>query len=278
MVDAVGYSLADCKKIRQHIEAVTINDIFLAATGGALRKYLAVKGELPEASLNAMMPLSTRGEHAGRDAGNQVGLAAVPLGTDIDDPLARLHAVHRAANRGKSVAAALGKDLPARLVDALPAVVVEQVTRSALVPLVNVTVSNVRGPEQPLYMAGAKLQMFMPLSIIIDGIGLNLTGLSYNGTLWVCFVSCRKMLPDPAVFVKCLAESFDELVAAAVGKKDAPVAVRSAAKRTRRTDAARGDAEKPAAGLPAGKKTTPKTAVKKRAVGEAGASRGNTGK
>jgi len=273
VVDSVGYSLADCKKIRQHVAAVTINDIFLAATGGALRKYLAVKGELPATSLNAMMPLSTRrDEHAGRDAGNQVGVAAVPLGTDIDDPLARLLAVHRAANRGKSVSAALGKDLPARLVDVLPAVVVEQVTRSALVPLVNVTVSNVRGPDHPLYMAGAKLQMFMPLSIIIDGIGLNLTGLSYNGTLWVCFVSCRKMLPDPAVFVKCLNESFAELVAAAVGSTASTAEIRPAAKRTRRTVVApRENAEKPAAEKPARKNNPAKAPAKKRAAKETGA-------
>jgi hypothetical protein len=99
---------------------------------------------------------------------------------------------------------------------------------------VNVTVSNVRGPDKQLYMAGAKLQMFTPVSIIIDGIGLNLTGLSYNGTLWVCFVSCRKMLPDPAVFVKCLTESFAELVAAAVAKKASKAEVKPA-RRTRRT-------------------------------------------
>ncbi|HYO27655.1 MAG TPA: wax ester/triacylglycerol synthase family O-acyltransferase [Azonexus sp.] len=280
VVDSVGYSLADCKKIRQHVAAVTINDIFLAATGGALRKYLAVKGELPATSLNAMMPLSTRrDEHAGRDAGNQVGVAAVPLGTDIDDPLARLLAVHRAANRGKSVSAALGKDLPARLVDVLPAVVVEQVTRSALVPLVNVTVSNVRGPDHPLYMAGAKLQMFMPLSIIIDGIGLNLTGLSYNGTLWVCFVSCRKMLPDPAVFVKCLNESFAELVAAAVGRTASPAEVRPAAKRTRRTVVApRESAEKPAAEKSARKKNPAEAPAKKWAAKETGATPERTGK
>ena len=280
VVNSVGYSLADCKKIRQHVAAVTINDIFLAATGGALRKYLAVKGELPATSLNAMMPLSTRrDEHAGRDAGNQVGVAAVPLGTDIDDPLARLLAVHRAANRGKSVSAALGKDLPARLVNVLPAVVVEQVTRSALVPLVNVTVSNVRGPDHPLYMAGAKLQMFMPLSIIIDGIGLNLTGLSYNGTLWVCFVSCRKMLPDPALFVKCLDESFAELVAAAVGRTASPAEVRPAAKRTRRTVVApRESVEKPVAEKPARKKNPAKAPAKKRAAKETGATPERTGK
>ena len=279
VVDSVGYSLADCKKIRQHVAAVTINDIFLAATGGALRKYLALKGELPGTSLNAMMPLSIRGEHAERDAGNQVGLAAVPLGTDIDDPLARLHAVHRAANRGKSVSAALGKDLPARLVDVLPAVVVEQVTRNALVPLVNVTVSNVRGPDHSLYMAGAKLQMFMPLSIIIDGIGLNVTGFSYNGTLWVCFVSCRKMLPDPAVFVKCLNESFAELLAAAVGSTASPAEVRPAARRTRRTVVApRESAEKPAAVKPARKKSPAEAPTKMRTAKKAGATPERTGK
>jgi diacylglycerol O-acyltransferase / wax synthase len=279
VVDSVGYSLADCKKIRQHVAAVTINDIFLAATGGALRKYLALKGELPGTSLNAMMPLSIRGEHAGRDTGNQVGVAVVPLGTDIDDPLARLLAVHRAANRGKSVSAALGKDLPARLVDVLPAVVVEQVTRNALVPLVNVTVSNVRGPDHSLYMAGAKLQMFMPLSIIIDGIGLNLTGLSYNGTLWVCFVSCRKMLPDPAVFVKCLNESFAELLAAAVGSTASPAEVRPAARRTRRTVVApRESAEKPAAVKPARKKSPAEAPTKKRTAKKAGATPERTGK
>jgi diacylglycerol O-acyltransferase / wax synthase len=216
VVDAVSYSLADCAKIREHVAGVTINDIFLAAAGGALRKYLDLKGELPSGSLNAMMPLSTRDEHTARDANNQVGLAVVSLGSDIADPLERLHAVHRGASRGKSVANALGREFPARLIDALPAMVVEQIASSVLVPMVNATVSNVRGPDAPLYLAGAKLQMFTPISIIIDGIGLNITGLSYNGQLWVCFVSCRKMLPDPGVFGKCLTESFAELIAAAL--------------------------------------------------------------
>lgn len=228
VVDAVSYSLADCAKIRERVAGVTINDIFLAAAGGALRKYLDLKGELPAGSLNAMMPLGTRDEHTSRDVSNQVGMTVVPLGSDIGDPLERLHAVHRAASRGKSVAAALGREFPARLIDALPAMVVEQIASSALVPMVNATVSNVRGPDVPLYMAGAKLQMFAPILIIIDGIGLNITGLSYNGKLWVCFVSCRRMLPDPGVFGKCLSESFAELVAAALAldqTDDQPAAV-----------------------------------------------------
>ena len=87
-------------------------------------------------------------------------------------------------------------------------------------------------------MAGAKLQMFTPVSIVIDGVGLNLTGLSYNGTLWVCFVSCRRMLPDPSVFVQCLNQSFDELVAVAAGKRQPGAGTGPAAPRTRRAAAA----------------------------------------
>ncbi|MGB8300727.1 MAG: WS/DGAT domain-containing protein, partial [Azonexus sp.] len=95
-----------------------------------------------------------------------------------------------------------------------------------LVSLCNVTVSNVRGPDLPLYMAGAQLELFLAVSIVFDGIGLNVTGFSYNGTLWVCFVACRDMLPDPEAFRDCLAESFAELLAAALahGKKPAAAA------------------------------------------------------
>ena len=238
VVDVVGLSLVDCNRIRQQFEGVTINDIFMATASGALRKYLELKGELPGASLNAMMPISTRGEYKGGDESNRVAMTALPLRTDIADPLERLLAVRQATSLGKSVSAALGKDLPARLVEVLPAFLVEQVMRSALVPLVNVTVSNVHGPDEALYLAGARLQMFTPVSIVIDGVGLNLTGLSYNGTLWVCFVSCRKMLPDPSVFVQCLNQSFDELVAAAVGKRKSGAETGASTPRTRRNVAA----------------------------------------
>jgi WS/DGAT/MGAT family acyltransferase len=275
VVDVAGLSLADCSRIRQHVEGVTINDIFMATASGALRKYLELKGELPAASLNAMMPISTRGRYKGGDESNQVGMTALPLRTDIADPLARLVAVRRATRLGKSISAALGKELPAKLVEVLPAFVVEQVMRTALMPLVNVTVSNVHGPDEALYLAGAKLQMFTPVSIVIDGVGLNLTGLSYNGTLWVCFVSCRRMLPDPSVFVQCLNESFDELVAAAVGKRTPGVEAGPAAPRVRRNVAATPPArDKVVAAAPARKGAVTKapagrTPVVDRVAGEA---------
>ena len=121
VVDAVGFSLADCKKIRQNVPEVTINDIFMAACGGALRAYLDAKGELPKKSLNAMVPMTTRGDVKDADAGNQVGMTAMPLRSDIADPIERLLAVRRGSGKSKALTAALGKELPGQLIQVLPA-------------------------------------------------------------------------------------------------------------------------------------------------------------
>jgi WS/DGAT/MGAT family acyltransferase len=238
VVDAVGISLADCQIIRQHIDDITINDIFMAATGGAIRKYLDRKGELPARTLNAMVPMSTRGGNKAMDAGNQFGMAPMALRTDIADPVERVLAIRRGTTKTKAATSALGKDLAAKLVQVIPAVVAEQLVRLGIVSLCNVTVSNVRGPDLPLYMAGAQLELFLAVSIVFDGIGLNVTGFSYNGTLWVCFVACRDMLPDPEEFGDCLTESFAELLSGALahGKKPAAATAKrkpAAAKRSR---------------------------------------------
>jgi WS/DGAT/MGAT family acyltransferase len=218
VVDAVGFSLAECKTIREHVDGITINDIFMAATGGGIRKYLERKGELPARTLNAMVPMSTRGGNKEMDSGNQIGMAPMALRTDLADPVERVLAIRRGTTRTKAATSALGKDLLARLVDVIPAVAAEQLVRVGLVAMCNVTVSNVRGPDVPLYMAGAQLELFLGVSIAFDGIGLNVTGFSYHGTLWVCFVACRKMVPDPADLCDCLRESFAELLAGAIAR------------------------------------------------------------
>ena len=233
VVDAVGFPLAECKKIRQHVPDVTINDIFLAACGGAVRAYLDAKGELPKKTMNAMMPMTTRGESKDADAGNQIGMTTMPLRTDIADPVERLLAVRRGSGKSKALSAALGKVLPARLIQVLPAVASKLLIKQGIVALSNVTVSNVRGPDVPLYMAGARLVLYLPISIAFDNLGLNVTGFSYHGTLWVCFVSCREMMPDPGVFADCLKQSFEELVQAAVASgAGKPAAVSTPRKRS----------------------------------------------
>ncbi len=225
VVDAVGYTLADCKTIRSHVDDVTINDIFLAACGGAVRTYLEGKKEKQKRTLFAMMPMTTRGAVKDMDAGNQIGLAPVALRTDIADPLERLLAVKRGAGQSKAASSAIGKDLPAKLVQIMPAVVSKRIMEQSLFSLCSTMVSNVRGPDVPLYMAGAQMQLFLPISILFDHVGLTITGFSYNGTLWVCFVACREMIPDPAHFAICLTDSFNDMVAAAVNSSKAPAPV-----------------------------------------------------
>ena len=216
VVDAVGFAMTDCKKIRQQVDNTTINDIFMAATSGAVRKYLEAKGELPSKGLNAMVPMTIRGANKGGDEGNQIGMTVMPLRSDIADPLDRLNAVKRGATKNKAMNAVIGKELPAQLIHVLPAGITELILTKGMMSLANMTVSNVRGPDIPLYMAGAQLVLFLPVSAISNDMGLNVTAFSYNGTLWVCFISCRKMMPDPSFFAQCLNESFDELVQAAV--------------------------------------------------------------
>jgi hypothetical protein len=84
-----------------------------------------------------------------------------------------------------------------------------------ILPGINMAVSNVRGPDQAMYLAGAKAMCFYPVSIPADGAGLNFTGVSYNGVMWVSMVSCRRMVPDPGVMLECMRGAWEELLAAA---------------------------------------------------------------
>jgi WS/DGAT/MGAT family acyltransferase len=212
---AVGLPLAEFKPIRAAVGGSTLNDLFLAIVGGALNKYLDDKGELPDTSMVAMVPMTLRGADKGGDRGNQVGFTMMPVYSEIADPLERLRAISESARTSKRVTDAVGKELARDLLEYLPAPVSEALLRNVRLPGVGLVVSNVRGPDVPLYMAGARLVNYSPISIALDGMGLNVTGFSYAGTMWICAVSCRHMLPDPAFFAACLRESFAELKEAA---------------------------------------------------------------
>jgi diacylglycerol O-acyltransferase / wax synthase len=195
------------------LEGVTINDLFLAIVGGALRRYLESKEELPATSLMALMPISVREEGRSSAGGNQVGGAPVPVHSDIADPLRRLKAVHHDSRSAKHGAEILGRGFLKSVLDELPHFAAEAFIRYVIYPQLNVTVSNVRGPEATLYVAGARLVHFYPVSIATDYVGLNHTGFSYNGVLWISAVACRNMLPDPGFYADCLRASFEELMA-----------------------------------------------------------------
>ena len=187
----------------------------MTTVGGALRRYLESKGELPDATLTCMVPMSFRGPDKSADLGNQIGMAVMPLHTELHDPIDRLQEIRRGAAKAKTFSGVVGRDLAARLFEVLPDAASELATRRLVLPQMSIVVSNVRGPDVPLFMAGARLVSFAPVSIAFDGLGLNVTGFSYHGTLWICAVACRDMLPDPAFFAECLRESFADLERAA---------------------------------------------------------------
>jgi len=218
-LDAVGLSLADCSEIRKNAGLGTVNDIFVTVVGGAIRDYLASKGEAPDGSLLGAMPMTLRGDDKSGDEGNQIAQAYYNLHSDIVDPVARLAAIVEEMGQLKQkMNTGLGKDFQARLLEILPASLVAKMITKEVGANSNGNVSNVRGPNQSLYMAGAKLERFIPFSIALDGCGLNITGFSYNGILWVAVTCCRQMMPDPEFFCECIENNLKDLKHAA-GKK-----------------------------------------------------------
>jgi len=220
VVDAAGLPMSDLARIRAAVEGTTVNDIFLCVVGGALHHYLKAKGELPAASLVALMPISLRKEiKAGAAAGNEVGGVPVPVHSDIADPLARLAACRKASEAAKAGSEVMGRGFLKALLNELPGAAADAFMRHYVLAQLNTTVSNVRGPDAQLHLAGARLVHFYPVSIATDHVGLNHTGFSYNGVLWITAVACRDMMPDPAFYADCMRKSFGELLEATARTK-----------------------------------------------------------
>lgn len=223
VMDGVDFQIEDFKTIKNAVEGATINDAVLAVVGGAMRKYLDHHNELPDASLVAMAPVSVRSEDARKDAGNQVSAMMVPLASNVEDPLERLAATHEGAMASKKLTNAIGAQLMTDFNNFIPSstagLAARMWTRMQLANNVpapfNCVVTNVPGPQFPLYSAGAKLVRNIGYGPVLDGMGLIHPVFSYCGQISISFTSCRSMMPDPAFYAECIQASFDELLAAA---------------------------------------------------------------
>ena len=224
--DAVEFALGDIKKIKDAVEGVTVNDVALSLCGGGLRKYLLAKNELPEESLVAMAPVNIRTKDKLGTAGNQVSQMTVRVGSDIEDPLKRLLAVNAGTANAKELTNAVGAKSMTDYAQFMPSTLSAGAARlssriglaNRMKPVYNCVITNVPGPQIPLYFTGAKLLASYGLGPAIDGMGLFHCIYSYAGKINVGVSACREMMPDPAFYHQCLQESFDELYAAAVGK------------------------------------------------------------
>ncbi len=202
------------RAIRKAVPGVTINDVVLAICAGGLRRYLSGRGELPAKPLVAMAPISVRVEEEG--AGNQVSAMLVGLATDVDNELDRLIRIRANTQRSKVHASALPAN---KITEFLPsetlAAAARVYTRTRLGghhrPFFNVTITNVPGPPVPLYVAGARIHSAFGMAPILDGLGLILVVLSYNGRISIGINSCEQIVPDPDNMAECIERAFHEL-------------------------------------------------------------------
>ena len=223
VVEGRRYDLQEVRAIKNAVPGATINDAVLTLIGGALRKYLEEKLELPDSSMIAMAPISVREEQGKGALGNQVAAMNVALGTDIADPRERLRSVHESAASSKAMTKAVGAKLMTDYSQFIPsttaALAARLYTEYGLADQMNLpfncVVTNVPGPQIPLYSAGARLVTQFGLGPVYDGMGLIFPVFSYCGSIMISLTACREMMPDPEFFGQCLDDSFDELKAAA---------------------------------------------------------------
>ena len=214
-------SLERIKAIRKQADA-TVNDVVLTICAAALRRYLIEKGDLPKKPLVAMVPISVRTEDERGTMGNQVSAMLVSLATDVEDPLERLRLVHESATGSKVHHQAIGARTLADYSQFIPfglaGVAARLYTRMHLAekhrPIFNLVITNVPGPQVPLYVAGARLLAHVGAAPIFDGMGLILPIFSYAGGLAIGATSSREIMPDIDVFTGYLADALDELEAA----------------------------------------------------------------
>ncbi len=191
----------------------TLNDIVLATCGGALRRFLDDRGELPEKPVTAGIPVSVRPKDD-ENAGNAITFIIATLGTDIEDPLERLTAIRASAQAAKAHVQSLPREAMTQYTVALMApTILSLLTGLAgrTRPVFNITVSNVPGPDKPLYFRGAELLATYPASIVTHGQALNITVQSYAGTMDFGFTGCHETLPHLQRIAVYTLEAFEEL-------------------------------------------------------------------
>jgi diacylglycerol O-acyltransferase / wax synthase len=266
-------SLEDAREIRRAF-GVTFNDVVMALCAAMLRDYLLLHDALPAEPLVAMVPISVRKPDEEDLFRNRVSALTCELATDEADPVKRLMRISRRMVEAKERFDPVSADALQDFTQFAPPAVAGQAMRllsrlrvaDRVNSPVNVVISNVPGPNHPLYSAGAELKHFYPVSTISDGIGLNLTVQSYNGQLDFGFVGDRDLVPDVWILVDLLHAAMKEL------HERARAAPRGAvASVSKRAPAERSVANKSAARKSTAKKAAPRKSAAKKSAARASA-------
>ncbi|HEV2372216.1 MAG TPA: wax ester/triacylglycerol synthase family O-acyltransferase [Streptosporangiaceae bacterium] len=218
----------DAVKAVKNAFGVSVNDVVMAMCAGALRRWLADDHDaLPDQPLVAMVPVSVRDQASVGTLGNKLSVMLSMLPTDVTDPASRLEVAHAATKIAKAQQAALPPGLVDRITDFAPPALMARAARVVFttgllhrLPPFNLTISNVPGPNIPVYLCGAKLLAYYPVSVVTDGQGLNITVLGYLGKLHFGLVGCRELVPDIDVLAGYLPGELELLSEAAKNRAD----------------------------------------------------------
>ncbi len=260
--DGVQFPLAEVRAIRAAVPGATVNDTVSGIVGGALRRYLQAKREAVDPSLVAIMPINTRRDAAERQAqGNTISVMTAAARTDIADPLERIAAINEATGRSKTISNAIGARELTDITKHSPAPTMMLASKLLLrgnfggsprMPFHNLCISNVPGPQFPIYLVGAKLAFFSVVAPVTDGFTLFFAVTSYDGKLFITVTSTPESVPDPEVMAQCLRDSFQEAKVAAETRAGKGTGRATRAKKARRA--------------PAGKRVAPARATPARAA------------
>ncbi len=243
---SLSFDLGDIKHIAKG-NGVTLNDVVMGICSGALRRYLADLNCVPDQPLLAGVPVSLR-EAGNTDMNTQASMMRISLASTVADPHARLMAINAASKAAKAASASMNSVMPTDfpslgvpwILSGMAALFGRSKLANNMPPVANVAISNVPGPKMALYMAGAKMVTYYPVSIVTHSLALNVTVQSYNGSLDFGLIACRKAMPDLPELAKYMQKSFDEMMAFTPAVKApepvqdavaaAPVAVKKVAK------------------------------------------------
>jgi diacylglycerol O-acyltransferase / wax synthase len=212
--DWLETELAHVKALRKAFDC-SVNDIILATVAGAVRDFLQRRRVRPERiDFRVSAPVSVRNEQERGQMGNRVSSWIVRLPLEEEDARARVVRIREATRELKASNQALGVDTIMKMAEFTPSMLMSLGVRAASGPI-NMIVTNVPGPQFPLFMLGAELQSLFPVVPLLDGTGVGIALFSYNGKLCWGFNGDFELMPDMRALVSAVARSFEELAKAA---------------------------------------------------------------
>jgi diacylglycerol O-acyltransferase len=227
-LDWATMEIREIKELRRTLGG-SLNDVVLTIATGAVRRFLQQRRVDPaKLDFRALVPVSVRTQDQGGKFGNRVSAWIVPLPVGEPDPLAQLKAISRTTAELKSSKQAVGAEVLTQVAEWTPATLLSLGARNAtrLLPF-NLVVTNVPGPQVPLYLLGAKMRQIYPYVPLADNLGLGIALFSYDGTLAWGFNADYELVPDLDQFVQAIRTSFQALreaagVVSAVPKRRKP--------------------------------------------------------